>query len=75
MSKINTGSSYEGPYQWSIPVAPPITLREWFAGQALAGLMANKSNPLIYEPTQDAAYCYKIADAMLAQREKQSWQI
>jgi hypothetical protein len=53
-----------------------MTLRDWFAGQALAGLMSNANIPFApdyaeCEPAQiaDASYC--IADAMLAERERQ----
>lgn len=70
MSKINTGSSYEGPYQWSVPVAPSITLRDWFAGQALVGLLTdNRTREWSHADIAEEAYCN--ADAMLAQREKQ----
>ena len=65
MSKINTGSSYEGPYQWSVTVAPSITLRDWFAGQVLAAACSEEG------PETAAILAYEYADAMLAQREKQ----
>ena len=42
-----------------------MTLRDWFAGQALAGLRVND-----YEKFENAArHAYEIADAMLAERE------
>jgi hypothetical protein len=49
-----------------------MTLRDWFAGQALMGLMASR-NPLTprFHSTDDAAYVYGVADAMLAAREVQ----
>ena len=40
-----------------------MSLRDWFAGQALAGLLANVSNQV------DARVAYAIADAMLAARK------
>ena len=46
-----------------------MTLRDYFAARALQGLMANKSNPLHFNPEDDAAYVYRIADAMLKARE------
>ena len=58
-----------------------MSLRDWFAGQALAGYTAapderkcpaGHSNPDLWQRdilAQDAAWCYKMADAMLAARE------
>ena len=43
-----------------------MTLRDWFAGQALNEMVSGWSN---YEKL--AKDCYEIADAMLAEREKQ----
>ncbi|MBD1602281.1 hypothetical protein HAQ05_26740 [Pseudomonas sp. CA3A] len=45
-----------------------MTLRDYFAAKALQGFMANKSNPLSFQPEDDAKYAYRIADAMLAAR-------
>jgi len=44
-----------------------MTLRDWFAGQALAGV-ATLDTPRPFE--DDAATCYKFADAMLKAREQ-----
>jgi hypothetical protein len=60
---------------------PEMTLRDWFAGQALAAMPDIKSDgdysPLAQAsnyPTRDAAWAaiaaYRIADAMLAERLK-----
>ena len=48
-----------------------MSLRDWFAGQALMGMMAsrNPSSPM-FSPEDDAAYVYAVADAMLAERSK-----
>ena len=46
-----------------------MSLRDWFAGQALAGLVANPTNHLRFNSEDDAEYVYKIADALLAERE------
>lgn len=47
---------------------PGMSLRDWFAGQALAGCMADYN---IGDTFQDVARtCYEIADAMLKEREK-----
>jgi hypothetical protein len=45
-----------------------MTLRDWFAGQALSGMMANSyyhESGIV--PIKD---CYHFADAMIAEREK-----
>ena len=45
-----------------------MTLRDWFAGQALVGLMA--SADVGNGPDDLAAACGAIADAMIAERNK-----
>jgi hypothetical protein len=42
-----------------------MSLRDWFAGQALTGLLANRSMNLTYA----AEVAYNMADAMLAARK------
>ena len=66
-------------FEWSVPVEPPITLRDWFAGQALAGWMATYSDTSEHPATlesSDTVYAeniaqssYLIADAMIKARE------
>jgi hypothetical protein len=49
-----------------------MTLRDYFAGQALAGQLAlASSNPFnkYHQPEDVAPSCYRFADAMLAERE------
>ena len=46
---------------------PGMTLRDWFAGQALTGIF-NISNCMSDETV--AGECYGIADAMLAARDR-----
>jgi hypothetical protein len=72
MNNTNTG----GP---AFPTTKPLehwgdpnqgmTLRDYFAAKAMQGFMANKSNPMHYQPETDAQWAYMIADAMLKARE------
>ena len=48
---------------------PGMSLRDWFVGQALMGLAAHIS--IVQSAKEDIAnWCFTIADAMLAAREK-----
>jgi hypothetical protein len=48
---------------------PGMTLRDWFAGQAIMGLCADPSNHELFDSHEDAAKsAYFIADAMIAAR-------
>lgn len=47
---------------------PGMTLRDWFAGQALQGLLA--SGPHDINPREYAQDSYEYADAMLAARQE-----
>ena len=53
-----------------------IDLRDWFAGKVLEGIISSMSgdNPIICKAVPNnqkaAKYCYALADAMLAEREK-----
>jgi len=44
-----------------------MTLRDWFAGQALVGFLANTSGRAMKDRVRMA---YEIADAMLSERSK-----
>lgn len=53
-----------------------MSLRDWFAGQALAGSSASPDQWILASRQENpfegmARICYRIADAMLAEREKQ----
>ena len=65
------------PHQPGAMVAqfPGMTLRDWFAGQALVGLMSNSIHdhcPLFGSGEPFARDAYIVADAMLAERERKS---
>ena len=48
--------------------APGMSLRDWFAGQALAGLLADSNTSGTYKEFAD--YAYQYADVMLRARQK-----
>ena len=47
---------------------PGMTLRDWFAGQALVGYNVNRND--VMSSPKIAHFCYEDADAMLAERER-----
>ena len=47
-----------------------MTLRDWFAGQALAGIAADYIEADAVDASEYASACGELADAMLAEREK-----
>lgn len=50
---------------------PGMSLRDWFAGQALASVIhLTQSRDGSWDPVAVAAGCYLVADAMLDAREK-----
>lgn len=61
----------------SVPDGRGMTLRDWFAGQALVAL-ASVAASLPHDDTEEsfstwlAAGCYEVADAMLAERAKET---
>lgn len=90
MSKINDGGQAfpvpcapdsQGGLNWAMP---GMSLRDWFAGQALAGTLATYGDQRALAALQKecpdpgdacgriANACYAFADAMLAEREKEA---
>jgi len=49
---------------------PDMSLRDYFAGQALAGALANEVASPFGEPKAIPEQCYKFADAMIKERDK-----
>lgn len=57
------------PYQFKVDFHPGMSLRDYFAGQALVNLPPFSADG--YDSTAHLAHdAYAIADAMLAEREK-----
>jgi hypothetical protein len=53
------------------PSADGMTLRDWFAGQALAGVLQLPGTFAVRVTQPEvAACCYEMADAMLAERAR-----
>lgn len=65
----SVGEGFDNP----LYSAPGMTLRDWFAGQAMAAFIAGHGaagGPQPPRPGIAARAAYKYADAMLAGREK-----
>jgi hypothetical protein len=71
MAKIDGGPAFPLPVtEWN-PGNAGMSLRDWFAGQALAGIMAGwPANERISE-ARAAEISYHAADAMIAERDAQ----
>jgi hypothetical protein len=61
------GPAFPTPANSDRPPSQGMTLRDWFAGMALLGMVASPAR--LFIPEQDAVDAYKVADAMLAARE------
>lgn len=54
----------------SVEYQKGITMRDYFAAQALMGMMSSRNpNSPRFAPDDDAAYVYAVADAMLRARD------
>jgi hypothetical protein len=61
--------SYDNSLAYTYPSHQGMTLRDWFAGQALAGLLACGEAHDEHTDSVTAGAAYKMADAMLRARE------
>lgn len=65
------GPKYPGYSAYKDAPYSGMTLRQWYAGQALAGEMANGDwDGLAGSEVQVAAWCHKLANAMIAEDRK-----
>ena len=58
------------PSQWDDKDHDGMSLRDWFAGQALMGIIAHPRNADAEGGRFFARQAYQLADAMLAERSK-----
>ena len=73
-----SGTAFPASPQYAVPheativsLRPGMTLRQWYAGMALTGIMGN-SNAAFDQPWQAHAAkdAFQLADAMIAEGEK-----
>lgn len=57
------------PERWAM-CQDGMSLRDWFAGQALAGLLGGRTQGSMFTSEQASANAYAIAQAMLVERQK-----
>jgi hypothetical protein len=76
MTQINDGGpAFPAKFfdeKWNEIANTGMTLRDWFAGQAMAGLLTTVKNGIDQDDGflgDDARLYYAIADAMIAARE------
>ena len=65
-----SGKSETPGFENSLPYYEGMTLRDWFAGMALQGLLAHLVGVPNSEPEGYARRAYQYADAMLTSRKE-----
>lgn len=76
MSKVNDGgpafpTTWDASHNAALQTEDGMSLRDWFAGQALAGVVVQCAGDTVRKGTiagHMAARAYEIADAMIAAR-------
>lgn len=69
MAKPGNQRAFPSPINDLAYSQPGMTLRDYFAGQALTGIIANRTWPLGGTYDEDACEAYILADAMIEERE------
>lgn len=69
MSAVGTGGPAFPPYHHGESFPSGMSLRDWFAGQALAGILAGWPHDSRLSERMAAEIAYLAADEMLKQRE------
>ncbi len=75
MAKQNDAPAFPTQHVANGNTVPGMTLRDWFAGQALPALFSSgielmKAGGSATSPASIARDCYRLADAMLDERKK-----
>jgi hypothetical protein len=65
----NPEFAFPKPFGNEYPVQLGMYLRDWFAGQALNGVLSNLSNGESINVVAVSAMCYRAADAMMEERQ------
>jgi len=69
MSKNNGGPAFPAPYGVSHVTTEGMSIRDWFAGMAMTGMLSGYEADQFKNP-QLAQWSYQIADEMLKAREE-----
>lgn len=69
-NKNDGGSAFPSHGTMGEVVCEGMTLRDWFAGQALIGLARSEHFESNLKLDVLAKFCYEYADSMIAEREK-----
>jgi len=72
VSKSKDGGPASPTDQYHRDRQDKISLRDWFAGQALQGYVSGMSPDGTFDDNNIAWRVYQLADAMLAEREKRN---
>ena len=55
---------------WETEGHPGMSLRDWFAGMALQGMLAAEIDGEVWDEEKCATRCYRFANAMLREQER-----